>query len=346
MEALLIGIAVLAVLVNVVVLFAGLTRKSEKTGGEGLSLIQQQLGELTRTLDARVAESSREVNEAVRSQFSESARLIKDVTQGLTKLDETNRQVVSFADQLQHLQNILQNPKQRGVLGEYFLESVLQDVLPEGAYERQYAFGNGEIVDAVVKINKQFVPIDAKFSLENYNRMAQQTDSTERQRLEKLFVNDLKMRIKETSKYIRPEEGTTEFAFMFIPSEGIYYDLLSNKVGADQESNLLQRAYTEYKVIIVSPTTFLAYLQTVIQGLRSLKIEEQAKDIQKRVGELGKHLGSYDDYMKKLGSTLQTTVNHYTAAYKEFGKIDKDILRISGESAGVTPMALQGPERD
>lgn len=345
MEPLLIGLVLLLLLVNAGVLIFLFTRKREG-GGEGLSLIQQQIAELTRTLDARVAESSKQVHETVRSQLSESARLIKDVTQGLTKLDETNRQVVSFADQLQHLQDVLQNPKQRGVLGEYYLETVLKNVMPPGSYQMQYGFPNGEIVDAVVFVRDKVIPIDSKFSLENYNRILETRDKADKDKYEKLFKQDLKMRIDETAKYVRPNEGTTEFAFMFIPSEGIYYDILVGSVGTGVSArDLIDYAFGK-KVIIVSPTSFLAYLQTVLQGLKSLQIEEQAKDIQKRVGELGKHLGTYDEYMKKLGNTLQTTVNHYTAAYKEFGKIDKDVLRISGQSAGVSPVALSGPERD
>jgi DNA recombination protein RmuC len=186
------------------------------------------------------------------------------------------------------------------------------------------------------------VPVDSKFSLENYNRLIQAPES-EKPALEKAFVNDLKMRITETAKYIRPEEDTMDFAFMFIPSEGIYYDLLVNQVGAGEEENLIQRAASKYKVIIVSPTSFLAYLQTVMQGLKALQIEEKAVEIQKRVGELGKHIGSYEEYYKKLGTALSTAVSHYTSGYKELGKIDKDVYRITGEKLGIEPMALDKP---
>lgn len=344
---LLIGLVVILLLINAGVLFVLFTRGAKKEDGQGLSLIQQQIAELTRTLDARVAESSKQVNDSMRSQLSESAKMIRDVTEGLTKLDETNRQVVSFADQLQNLQDILKNPKQRGILGEYYLETVLKNVMPPGSFQMQYTFKNGEIVDAVVFMRDRIIPIDSKFSLDNYNKAIGAREGSEREAFEKAFKQDLKVRIDETSKYVRPEENTMEFAFMFIPSEGVYYDLLVNQVGTMKTNtrDLIEYAFSK-KVIIVSPTSFLAYLQTVLQGLKSLQIEEQAKDIQKRVGELGKHLGSYEEYMKKLGVTLQTTVNHYTAAYKEFGKIDKDVMRISGESAGVTPLAVAGPNNE
>ncbi|HEY4473742.1 MAG TPA: DNA recombination protein RmuC [Candidatus Paceibacterota bacterium] len=346
METLLIGLVVLLLLANAGVLVYLFTRKKEG-GGEGVSLLQERIAELSRTMDERMDKTSQHLTQSVQTQMSESFRLIKDVTAGLTKLDETNKQVVSFAEQLQHLQDILQNPKQRGVLGEYYLETVLKNVMPPGSYQMQYAFKNGEIVDAAVFVKDRVIPVDSKFSLENYNRILESRDPVERERLERAFKQDLKMRIDETSKYVRPDENTMEFAFMFIPSEGVYYDLLINQVGTVKTNtrDLIEYAFGK-KVIIVSPTSFLAYLQTVLQGLKALQIEEQAKDIQKRVGELGKHLGSYDDYMKKLGNTLQTSVNHYSAAYREFGKIDKDVLRITGESAGVSPLSIAGPQQD
>ncbi len=322
-------------------------RPKQKTTDEtGLRLILQQINELNRTVDAKIGESSRQMNESVRNQLGESAKLIRDVTAGLTKLDETNKQVVSFADQLQNLQDILKNPKQRGILGEYYLETLLKNVLPPGQYQMQYAFSNGEIVDAVVFVKDRIIPIDSKFSLENYNRLSETKESTERERLEKLFVADLKTRIQETAKYIRPGEGTMDFAFMFIPHEAIYYDLLVNKIGAVTEDtdNLIQRAAGKYNVIIVSPTSFLAYLQTVLQGLKAMQIEETAKDIVKRVGELSTHLKKYEDYHNKLGNSLETVVNHFNASGKEFKKVDKDVTRITGTSVSVEIPLIEKPE--
>lgn len=333
----------LTVLVVVLILLAlgiiGLLIRLQKGAGptdnNSLILLQNQLGELTRTLDTRMTESSKQVHETVRTQLGESAKLIKDVTEGLTKLDETNRQVVSFADQLQNLQDILKNPKQRGILGEYYLESVLESVLPTGTYQMQYPFPNGEIVDAVVFAKDRIVPVDSKFSLENYNRLLEAREPAEREQFEKAFKQDLKLRIDETSKYVRPEQGTTDFALMFIPAEGVYYDMLVGGGSSGTRSrDLVEYAFSK-RVVIVSPSSFLAYLQTVMQGLRSFQIEEQTKEIQKRVVELGKHLGAYDDYYRKLGTVLGTAVNHYNAGYKELGKIDKDVLRITGQAIGL-----------
>src|SRR3989338_4041375 len=205
--------------------------ETPKNDGAGMVLLQQQMQELARTLDARVAESSKAMQESSHLQFSESNRLIKEITQEVTSVKEIGRQTQGFAEQLQNLQDILKNPKQRGILGEYYLETVLKNVLPPGMYQMQYPFKNGEIVDAAVFVNEKIVPIDSKFSLENYNRFIH-AQEPERSVLEKTFVNDLKLRIQETAKYIRPEDNTMDFAFMFIPSEGIYYDLLTNQVGA------------------------------------------------------------------------------------------------------------------
>src|SRR3989338_10983822 len=311
-------------------------------------MIQDQIDKLNRTLDSKLGESSK----VLREHSSESNKIVRDVTEKLTRLEETNKQVVGFADQLKSLQDILKNPKQRGVLGEYYLETLLKNVLPPDIYQMQYPFKDGNIVDAVVfvgkKPNEKIIPIDSKFSLENYNRLIEAKDESEKDRLEKLFVNDLKNRILETSKYIRPEEGTTDFAFMFIPHEAIYYDLLINKVGAVTEDteNLIQRAAGKYKVLIVSPTSFLAYLQTVFQGLKAMQIEESGKDIIKKLGDLEKHLGAYEEYMNTLGNALGTTVNHYNKAHKELGKIDKDILKITGQGAGIEPLVIDKPEKD
>ncbi|HEY9481287.1 MAG TPA: DNA recombination protein RmuC [Candidatus Paceibacterota bacterium] len=362
-NVLLIVVALIIVAVNACVLFFVLRRKSVETPKQddtGLKLILEQVNELNRTLDKKMGETNRAVTESIRDQRNQSQvlagesqklvdqflREIKSVTEKVTRVEETGRQMVSFADQLQSLQDILKNPKQRGVLGEYYLEALLKNVLPPGSYEMQYPFKDGEIVDAIVRIKDKIVPVDSKFSLENYNRLAETRDEAERGRLEKLFVNDLKNRISETSKYIRPAEGTMDFAFMFIPHEAIYYDLLVNKVGAitEETDNLIQRAASKYKVIIVSPTSFLAYLQTVLQGLKALQIEETAKDIVERVGQLGRHLKAYEEYHNKLGNNLNTVVNQYNFASKELKKVDKDVLRITGTAVGLEPVLTEKTE--
>ena len=339
---------------NAIVLVIVFRKKSDnKEEHLGFKLLLEQMNTLSRVVDQKMRDTTHMMQDSMKTQFSESTKIIKEVTEGLTKLDETNRQVVSFADQLQSLQDILKNPKQRGILGEYYLETLLKNVLPPGSYEMQYALGKDEdgrdlIPDAVVFVKDKVIPVDSKFSLENYNRIIEEKDPVERERLEKLFVNDLKNRIVETSKYIKPAKNTMDFAIMFIPHEAIYYDLLINKIGSlkEENENLIQRAASKYHVVIVSPTSFLAYLQTVLQGLKALKIEEQAQDIVKRVGELVNHLKKYSETHDKLGASIATAVNHFNSSSKEFKKIDKDVMRITDkeESIGFEVGLLERPE--
>ncbi len=320
---------------------------------ENALLLQQQLQELQRIVDQKMSDTTKalsdhqvSISKTLQVQFGQSAAIITQVTDRLAKIDETNKQVVGFAEQLQSLENILKNPKQRGILGEYYLETVLKNVLPPGGFQMQYGFNNGDIVDAAVFVKDKIIPVDAKFSLENYNRAIEERDPVRREEFEDAFKNDLKKRIDETSKYIKPSEGTMDFAFMFIPSEGIYYDLLINKVGSLKVNTeaLIEYAFRDKKVIIVSPTSFLAYLQTVMQGLRALAIEESAKEIRERVADLGRHIAAYDEYFKKLGANLSTTVNSYNFAAKELGKIDKDVVRITGSEKRIDPLTLSKPE--
>lgn len=309
---------------------------------ERLSQLSKENVELRQLLDSKLAETHR----ATQMQFGQTTKIISEVTEKLTKLDETNKQVVNFSEQLKNLQDILKNPKQRGVLGEYFLEETLKNVLPPNSYKMQYPFKDGTIVDAVVFVKDKIIPVDSKFSLENYEKILNTNDPETREKLEKQFKQDLKIRIDETSKYVKPAEKTMDFAFMFIPSEAIYYDLLINKVGAVQVNtrDLIEYAFKEKHVIIVSPTSFLAYLQTVLQGLRALQIEESAKEIRKRVEMLSKHIMSYEDFMKKLGLSMATSVNHYNNAYKEFKKIDKDVVKITEGESKVEPMMIEKPK--
>lgn len=328
-----------------------LARQSEK-----LNQLSLQNTELRQELDRKLSETHKsnqdqfgQTTQIMQNINSQSQKLIANVTEKLAKLDETNRQVVNFSGQLQSLQDILKNPKQRGILGEYFLEETLKNVLPPNSYQMQYQLGKSKdrdlIVDAVVFVKEKIIPVDAKFSLENYERLMVVKDPESRKKIEAQFKQDLKNRIDETSKYVRPELGTMDFAFMFIPSEAIYYDLLVNKVGAAQVNtrDLIEYAFRDKKVIIVSPTSFLAYLQTVLQGLRAMQIEESAKDIKVNVEKLGKHLLSYDDFMRKLGLSMSASVNHYNNAYKEFKKVDKDVIKITGGESDLEILQIDGP---
>ena len=356
-------IAVIVLGAAVLVLLAFVLRGQKPQNDAGTALmLQQELKSLSEDItnlkdgmqhqiSDRLDKNQEMMRESIQKQFAASSKIISEVTEKLTKMEDTNKRVVDVADELKTLQNVLQNPKQRGVLGEYYLDQVLKNVLPPDRYKLQCRIGKTDggielICDAVILLDKgKMLPIDSKFSLENYNRLVESNDKLEREQLAKAFKADLKTRIDETSKYIRPKDGTMDYAFMFIPSEAIYYDLLINKVGTTGTSarDLIEYAFREKNVIIVSPTTFMAYLQTVMQGLRALQIEEQAKDIQIRVGELGRHIATYETFMQKLGGSLGTTVNHYNNAHKELKKIDKDIVKIADANPSVEPMLLERP---
>jgi DNA recombination protein RmuC len=307
--------------------------------------LQNQLDKISKNL----SEHQRSSLDTIQKQFGQSAKIIEEVTKKLTKLDETNKQVVGFAEQMKSLENILKNPKQRGILGEYFLETLLGNVLPPGQYQMQYGFKDREIVDAAIFVGEKIIPVDAKFSLEKYNMIMNETDKDKREQYEKEFREDIKKRIDETSKYIRPIENTTDFAFMFVPAEGIFYNLLSYDIGTVKVNtqNIIEYAFKKH-VLIVSPTSFFAYLQTVLHGLNALKMEKSIMEIVKRVGELGRHMQSYDQYMIKLGNNLGTTVGAYNTAYKELKKVDKDVVRVSDghEGGNIEPMLLEKPAQE
>ncbi len=335
------------ILIIIVVGFAAVFFMLNKVSGgkkddQSMVMLQNQISQIQKSL----GEGLSTTHQTIQQQFGQSAKIISEVTEKLTKLGETNKQIMGFAEQLQSLENILTNPKQRGILGEYFLETLLKNVMPPASYQMQYKFKDGEIVDAVIFVKDKIIPIDSKFSLENYNRIVEEKDAVNRERLEKLFKQDLKNRIDETAKYIRPSEKTMDFAFMFIPSEGIYYDLLINQVGAIKVNtrDLIEYAFKDKHVIITSPTSFFAYLQTVLQGLKALQIEKSAVEIRERVEALQKHLLAYDEYLKKMGNNLSTTVNMYNFAYKEFKKVDKDVTKITGKESDIEPLEIDKPQ--
>lgn len=302
----------------------GKKKEEKREDSPALLMLQQQMADLTR-----------EVN-----------KNLIDVAREQTKTNEATRQFITIADKLGDLEKTLKHQKQRGNWGEASLELILSNTLAPGQYKMQYEFKNKEVVDAVIITKEGIIPIDAKFSLDNYDRVVHAMDDKQREELEKEFKNDLKKRIDETAKYVRPEEGTLPFAFMYIPAEAIYYDLLVNEVGSIKVNtrNLIDYAYNEKKVIVISPTTFMAYLQSVLYGFKAFKIEESAKEIIKKVSDLTKHLKSYEEYHNKLGNAIGTVVNHYQASGREYKKIDKDVLKITGTSPDINLLEIEKPK--
>jgi DNA recombination protein RmuC len=343
------------VVVNMVVLVLVIKRVSKTPdNSESMKLMLTQINELNRTVDEKMGEGTKTMSAFMNSQMDNTQRLMNNITKqvhdqllevvkGVTETRESTKQVFTIAEQLRNLEKVLKNQKQRGNLGEASLELILSNVLP-GQYESQYMFKDGEKVDFIIKTREGLLPVDSKFPLENYIRLLDESDDQMKEVHQKNFKSDVKKRIDETAKYIRPEEGTMPFAFMFIPAEGIYYDLLNSDVGIGINSrDLIDYAYQQKNVVIASPTTFLAYLQTILFGNKRAQIQDAAKDIMKNVTELGKHLNAYEDAHNSIGKSLSAAINHYEKSSKSFKQIDKDILRITGSSADLEPLVLDKP---
>ncbi len=349
-------VAVIILGVLVALLAAVLVWKTLKpaSSSDATMLLKTDMGELTKSmnllkdgLQKQLTDQLGSSNKQMAAQHAQSTKIIQDVTRQLTEIERTNKSVGDVASELKSLQNVLQNPKQRGVVGEYYLEQILKNMLPPGTFQLQYKLGEGTTVDAVVMLDDKLLPIDSKFSLENYNRLVE-AKAEDRPALERLFKEDLKKRIDETAKYIKPSKGTLDQALMFIPSEAIYYDLLANKVGLAGVSgrNLIQYAAADKKVTIVGPSTLAAMLQIIVQGLRSIDIHKDTEKIRKNIEQLSRHLVAHNGYMQKLGSSLGTTVGHFNITYKELGKIDKDVVKIAETNPSVEPMLLDRPNLD
>jgi len=345
MEPYILLIVILLIVSNSFILWFFLRKPKDEGNSRDTLLLQQQIQDLTRTMRESSNTQFQESRELVQSINKEVNEQLRNVIRHVTEVSESTKQVFSVAEQLQNLEKVLKHQKQRGNLGEASLQLIIENMLPPSSYKFQYQFPGGDTVDAVIHTKDGMIPVDAKFSLDNYRRLVDETDELRKAELEKEFEKDLKKRIEETAKYIRPKDDTLPFAFMYIPAEAIYYDLLVNEVGAVKVNtrSLIDYAYKDKNVIIVSPTTFAAYLQTVLYGFRAFKIEESAKEIGKNVEALTRHLKAYDEYFVKMGNSLGTTVNHYNSAKKELGKVNKDILRVTGTSPEFDQILIEKP---
>lgn len=328
------------------VLNTKLSNSNQKDDQTASLLIQNQLNSLVNNLDSRLTETNRIIQEQLHSsnvwlqqqnssnndllqKISENnSKILREVTEKLVKVEDTNTQIVNFAAQMQSLENILKNPKQRGIMGEYFLETMLGNVLPKSVYKTQHPFKDGVIVDAVIFTKDKIIPIDAKFSLDAYNRMANCNDKDLLKSIEKEFLRDIRLRIDETSKYVKPEENTIDLAFMFVPSDSVYQEII--RMGCETEApvDIITYAYGK-KVVIVSPTSFFAYLQTLLKALKTVQIEEQVGEIIKYLNESAKYLAMFEEEMNKLGRNISALNNTYNRANNEAKKLSKRIAKVT-----------------
>lgn len=331
-----------------------LNRTLDTKLSENTKSIEDKLNNTNKTLDTKLSDANKLITDNMQKTFATSSKInedankrIEDITKKLTQLEETNKQIKDIWGQLRGLENILKNPKQRWNLGEYFLQELLENVFTPEQYKIQYAIEWVWVVDAVLFIWGKIIPIDSKFPQENYDRIIEADwDEFKVKKYSAELKKDLKNRIDETSKYIMPENGTTDFSFMLIPAEWMYYDIFINKVGDIEAKKLIEYAFSK-KVIICSPSWFYAYLQTVIQWMKALQIEEQAREIQKYVWKLQKDLETYEELFQKVGRNLWTTVNSYNDAYKRYSIVDKDIIKITGwDSSQIDILQLDKPDLD
>tara|TARA_X000000368_G_scaffold373460_1_gene324493 strand:+ start:778 stop:1836 length:1059 start_codon:yes stop_codon:yes gene_type:complete len=338
MESFLIFILISALIVGFLFIKKQIDKKSEDNTKEIESKLESFIEEFKLTSAQNLSkhlQDSKLDQKNMEVRFSDT---INKLTKELEKIKGTNEQVLTFANQMKTLEKILGNQKQRGILGEIQLENLLANVLPPELFQMQYSFNNGEAVDAVIKVGEFIIPIDAKFSLDNYNKMieSEETDTDKLNDLEKKFKSDIKNRIDETSKYIRPNERTLDYAYMFIPADGLYQDLLNNKVGSLKinQRDLVSYAY-EKKVMIVSPMSLFPMLQVTNKALNNMKVEESINEIQINIEKLGNHLNAYLTYHEKLGNSIRTVVNQYNVTNKEFKKIDKDITKLTSNRSNI-----------
>jgi DNA recombination protein RmuC len=301
--------------------------------------VDRRLLGVTETMDRRLGELDTKVDRRLES----ASQTTNKIHERLGKVDEATTQMLERAKDLARLEQALRPPKARGGFGELLLENLLRDRLPPTAYEMQYTFDSGERVDALLKVDRS-IPIDSKFPLDNYNRLVEAENDDERTLAERQFARDVKQHIEAiATKYIRPDEGTYDFAFMYIPVEAVYYELACGKTGA-----LLAHAH-ERRVFPVSPTTFTAYLQVIALGLRGMQIEQHAHEVMAYVAELQRDFDRFADDFDKVGTHIGHAQSKYHEAAKRLDRFEGKLERAveeQGELEGETVLELPGVSAD
>ncbi len=307
-----------------------------------VKLLDGMRGSLDKNL-LGVQEQLQKGNQTTGTRLDNAARVIQDVSRQLGTLGEATKQVMDVGKDIASLQEILRSPKLRGGLGELFLGDLLSQIFPTSHYELQHRFKSGEAVDAIIKLGKNIVPVDAKFPLENFKRLVGDSISEEERAANKRrFIADVKKHIDAISgKYILPDEGTFDFALMYIPAENVYYELIIKDDNAETEKGLLNYAF-EKRVIPVSPNSFYAYLQTILLGLRGLHVEERAQEI---LGHLSRLAGDF----RKFHEDFELLGKHLTNVKAKYDDADKKLTKFGGRlqtlgSAGASPKLLSDPD--
>ncbi len=305
---------------------------------EGLSRNISQLSQQQETINAQLRGITDQVNRQLQASSGEinrrldnAARVIGDVQKNIGELSEATRRIFEVGKDIATLQEILQPPKLRGGLGEQFLGELLSQILPPDFYTLQYPFSSGERVDAVIRLGERLVPIDSKFPLDNFKRLFECKTDEEKKAAQKMFQRDVKKHIDDiASKYILPQEGTYDFALLYIPAENVYYETITKDEGFGEEKGILTYALKK-RVIPVSPNSFYAYLQVIVLGLRGLKIEKDAHRILKSLSGLNKELESFQADFQLVGRHLTNAMNKYEEARRRLDKFGFKLEQIESE---------------
>lgn len=309
--------------------------------------LRQTVNDSLQAMTAQMSKALTEANKTVGDRLDNTAKVIGDVRQQLGQLDESSKRMAEVGRDISKLQEILQPPKLRGSLGELFLGDLLAQVLPPDHYDLQYMFKGGEKVDAVVRLSAGLVPIDAKFPLENFKRILASAGEEERKAARKGFLNDVKSHIDDiASKYIRVDEDTFDFALMYIPAENVYYETIIKDDEFGGEMSLFTYALKR-RVIPVSPNSFYAYLQTIILGLKGMRVEEKSREILENIARLHKEFEGFAESFRLVGQHLDNSQKKFDEAQKRFGKIETRVEMMDGLvkrlDAPETPAALPPP---
>jgi len=321
-----------AVLAGIVVLYF---KNQAPPPDPAAGLLQQQMEGLRQQLSQSLssnAELLRTSSGDINQRLDTAAKLYADLRNQLGQLTQANAQIQSMVKDVSTLQDILRPPKLRGGMGEVLLENLLREILPPEHYAVQHRFRDGQIVDAVIRLKEGIVPVDAKFPLENFRRMLEATSDEERRAARREFARNVKKHIDDIhDKYIRPQEGTFPFALMYIPAENVYYETIIK--GEDEEGEKALYAYaTTRQVMPVSPNSFYAYLLTLAQGFRGMRIEEKAKEILSHLNKLRQELDRFTEDFRMVGRHLGNAQTKFEDAEKRLSRFE-DKLLAAGEGA-------------
>jgi DNA recombination protein RmuC len=310
-----------------------------------MDALRLTVGESMQALSGQVTQALASAQTTMSARLDSTARVVADVRQQLGQLEASSRRITELGKDIAELEQILRPPKLRGSLGELFLAELLAQILPSEHYRLQHAFRGGEVVDAVIRLRAGLVPVDAKFPLENFKRIFSAASEEERKAAKRGFVKDVRGHIDDiAAKYIRMDEGTFDFALMYVPAENVYYETILKDDEFGGELALFSYALKK-RVIPVSPNSFYAYLQTIILGLKGLRVEERSREILENLSRLQREFDSFAEAFRLVGQHLDNSMKKFSEAQRRFERIGAKVEQMDGLARGLEAGAEAGPER-